>query len=75
MQLNFPVLLMFSCVARQNAGFMDCRMQVQLFSSFLEIEYFLKRTFRTSLLQTTLLPNSVNIDKTKEKWIIFACTR
>ena len=28
MQLNFPVLSMFSCVAPQNAGFMDRRMQV-----------------------------------------------
>ena len=28
MQLNFPVLSMFSCVALQNASFMDGRMQV-----------------------------------------------
>ena len=61
MQLNFPVLSMFSCVAPRNAGFM-------------ETEYFLKRWYlRTSLLQATLLPHSVHIDKTKE--IIFACTR
>ena len=41
MKLNFPVLAMFSCVATQNAGFMDCMMQVQLFSLFLETEHFL----------------------------------
>ena len=43
MQLNVPVWSMFSCEAPQNAGFMDRRMQVWLFSLFLETEYFLKR--------------------------------
>ena len=28
MQLNFPVLSSFNCVATQKAGFMACRMQV-----------------------------------------------
>ena len=52
MQLNFPVLSMFSCVA----------------SFSLETEYFLEGWYlRTSLLQATLLPHSVYIDKTKEK--------
>ena len=72
MQLNFPVLSLFNCVAPQKAGFMACRMQVQLFSLFLETEHFLKRSYlRTSLLQATLLLHSVYTDKTKEKWIIF----
>ena len=72
MQLNFPVLSLFNCVAPQKAGFMACRMQVQLFSLFLETEHFLKRSYlRTSLLQATLLLHSVHTDKTKEKWIIF----
>ena len=72
MQLNFPVLSSFNCVATQKAGFMACRMQVQLFSLFLETEHFLKRSYlRTSLLQATLLLHSVYTDKTKEKWIIF----
>ena len=51
----------------QNAG-------LAIFISFLETECFLKRWYlRTSLLllQATLLPHSVHIDKTKEKWIIF----
>ena len=72
MQLNFPVLSLFNCVAPQKAGFMACRMQVQLFSLFLETEHFLKRSYlRTSLLQATLLLHSVYTDKTKEQWIIF----
>ena len=68
MQLNFPVLSMFSCVAPQNAG--------------LAIFTFLgNRTFSEKMVpqniftaQATLLPHSVYIDKTKGKWIIFACT-
>ena len=72
MQLNFPVLSLFNCVAPQKADFMACRMQVQLFSLFLETEHFLKRSYlRTSLLQATLLLHSVYTDKTKGKWIIF----
>ena len=72
MQLDFPVLSLFNCVAPRKAGFMACRMQVQLFSLFLETEHFLKRLYlRTSLLQATLLLHSVYTDKTKEKWIIF----
>ena len=68
MQLNFPVLSLFNCVATQKAGFMACTMQVQLFSLFLETEHFLKRScLGTSLLQATLLLHSVYTDKTKEK--------
>ena len=45
MQFNFPVLPTSSCVAPQNAGVMDCSMQVYLFSLFLETEHFLKRWY------------------------------
>ena len=45
MQINFPVLSTSSCVAPQNAGVMDCSMQVYLFSLFLETEHFLKRWY------------------------------
>ena len=46
MQLNFPVLSMFNCVAPQNAGFMDHRMHVQLLSFFLETKYFFEKMVR-----------------------------
>ena len=67
MQLNFPVLSMCSCVALENASFMDCRTVFIFLRNKTSSE---KMVPRTSLPQTTLSPYSVYKDKIKEKCII-----
>ena len=75
MKLNFlvPQCLAVSHHRMLVLGTTECKSSY--FHFFGNRVLFLERWYLgTSLLQATLLPHSVYIDKTKEKWIIFACT-